>query len=113
MLRVNALGLEGDILEAGVWKGGCSMAMILANLVNNTDRHFWLFDTFEGLPKPGPKDDSRSHKIWQQIQQGTYDRKGQKKRFVEEGKFNYGPKEVVKNNLFPWQNWIPFFFSGV
>ena len=107
--KINTLELEGDILEAGVWKGGATMAMVLANMKHNTDRHFWLLDTFEGLPEPGPKDDARSHKVWQAIQNNTYDfRKERKKiRFVEEGKFNFGPKDVVKNNLYwtayPWE----------
>ena len=101
VLKVNAMGLEGDIVEAGVWKGGATMAMVLANMKHNTDRHFWLFDTFEGLPPPGKKDDKRSHKVWEQLTTGAYasKSKGQKIRFVESGKLNYGPKAVVSNNL--------------
>ena len=86
------------------------MTMVLANMQNNTDRHFWLFDTFEGLPEPGPKDDPRSHMLWKQVKTGTYNMAHQKKRFIEDGKFNYGPKELVKNNLLlPFAEHFPFF----
>lgn len=50
--QVNKKGIPGDIVECGVWKGGMSMSMALVNLRHNTQRHFWLFDTFEGLPEP-------------------------------------------------------------
>lgn len=48
---------EGCFIECGVARGGCGalMAMILDNHILN-DRHTWLFDSYEGLPKPGDKD---------------------------------------------------------
>jgi len=49
--------IPGDIVECGVWKGGSIMAMAktLANL-GNSDRNLYLFDTFEGMPRPGDAD---------------------------------------------------------
>ncbi len=45
-------GLEGDIAEVGVYKGGS--AKILAEMKGRRD--LFLFDTFEGLPKPKEED---------------------------------------------------------
>ena len=47
--------IEGDFLEAGVWKGGASMWMraILKHHGIN-DRNVWLADSFKGLPPPKP-----------------------------------------------------------
>lgn len=49
--------IAGDIVECGVWRGGSAMvaAMTLLSL-NQTDRTIWLFDTFEGMPKPSERD---------------------------------------------------------
>jgi O-methyltransferase len=46
-------GVPGDIMETGVWRGGCCIFMkaILASY-GDTTRNIWLADSFEGLPKP-------------------------------------------------------------
>ena len=41
--------VEGDVVECGVWKGGMSAGM--AYLLGK-GRKYYLFDSFEGLPKP-------------------------------------------------------------
>lgn len=45
-------GVKGDLLEAGVWRGGASIFMQALNrvLADNT-RRVWVADSFEGLPK--------------------------------------------------------------
>lgn len=50
-------GIEGNIVECGVWKGGSMMA-IAETLLNlkNTDKNLYLFDTFEGMPPPTESD---------------------------------------------------------
>lgn len=55
---VNAMNVPGDIVECGVWNGGASAMMAFACLNTEVprDRRFWLFDSFEGLPPPGPRD---------------------------------------------------------
>lgn len=55
--HVTASGVEGDIVECGVWRGGSAMlaAMTLAER-GDVDRRVWLYDTFEGMPAPGPMD---------------------------------------------------------
>jgi O-methyltransferase len=50
------LGLKvpGDICEFGVAQGATSR--LLATEIFSSERHFWLFDSFEGLPAPTEKD---------------------------------------------------------
>lgn len=45
--------IEGDLIEAGVWRGGATILMraVLKEL-NISDRKVWAADSFEGLPKP-------------------------------------------------------------
>lgn len=49
-------GVEGDLLEAGVWRGGACIYMrgVLA-AYGDTDRRVWVADSFAGLPLPDPK----------------------------------------------------------
>lgn len=56
--KVNKKNLSGDIVECGVWNGGASAMMAFACRKTEVNRNcrFWLFDSFEGLPLPGPKD---------------------------------------------------------
>jgi hypothetical protein len=49
-----ALQVPGDICEFGVAQGATSC--ILGAEIMSTNRRLWLFDSFEGLPAPGPKD---------------------------------------------------------
>jgi O-methyltransferase len=54
---VIALGIKGDFVECGTWRGGAGFLM--ADLLRQggvTDRKVWLFDSFEGLPPPQPID---------------------------------------------------------
>jgi O-methyltransferase len=46
-------GIPGDLVEAGVWRGGASIFMraVLA-AYEVSDRRVWLADSFEGLPPP-------------------------------------------------------------
>lgn len=49
--------IPGNILEAGVWKGGSTMLIALTLIeLGNTDRQLWLFDTFEGMTEPQDDD---------------------------------------------------------
>lgn len=53
--------ISGDFVECGVGPGGSVMAMMLTLLeVGDRSRHLWLYDTFEGMPKPGEHDTGRS-----------------------------------------------------
>jgi O-methyltransferase len=49
--------IPGDIVECGVWKGGS--VMIVANALKqfgDQARKIYLYDTFEGMTAPGPRD---------------------------------------------------------
>jgi O-methyltransferase len=51
--EVLAADVAGDLLEAGVWRGGATIFMrgVLA-AHGDTHRTVWVADSFEGLPKP-------------------------------------------------------------
>jgi O-methyltransferase len=46
---VDANGIDGDIVECGVWRGG--NMMMLAEASASSQRTLWLYDTFEGMPE--------------------------------------------------------------
>jgi len=53
---IEANSIAGDIVECGVWRGGSMMAVGLTLLRLGARRSLWLFDTFSGMPPPGPED---------------------------------------------------------
>ncbi len=59
--------LAGDIVECGVWKGG--MIAGIAELIGS-DRVYYLFDSFEGLPEV-KEIDGQSAKLWQKNIEGV------------------------------------------
>ena len=49
--------IPGDIVECGVWRGGSVMAIGKTLLsLNHSNRHLYLYDTFEGMPRPSTDD---------------------------------------------------------
>lgn len=51
---VLARGIPGDLLEAGVWRGGATIFMrAILNAYGVRDRRVWVADSFRGLPAPG------------------------------------------------------------
>ena len=50
-------GIQGDIVECGVWRGG-SMMVAAKTLIGlgDTSRALWLYDTFEGMSAPTEHD---------------------------------------------------------
>lgn len=45
--------IEGDFLEAGVWRGGATIFMrALLAAYNDTTRNVWVADSFAGVPPP-------------------------------------------------------------
>ena len=48
-----AEGSEGDLIEAGVWRGGASiLARATLDTLGADERTVWLADSFQGLPPP-------------------------------------------------------------
>jgi O-methyltransferase len=69
--HVAAAGIEGDVVECGVWRGGSSMLAASTLLaLGDTERTLWLFDTFEGMSEPGERDvavsGDRMTDVWDQ-----------------------------------------------
>jgi len=55
VLHLNrTLLLDGDVCEFGVAQGATSA--LIANEIRRTEKYLWLFDSFEGLPKPTAHD---------------------------------------------------------
>jgi O-methyltransferase len=55
-------GVEGDIVECGVWRGGSMMVAAHALMMRSSKtRNLFLFDTFEGLPRP---DEEKDEDVW-------------------------------------------------
>jgi O-methyltransferase len=49
-------GVPGDLLEAGVWRGGACIYMRgILKAYGVTDRFVWAADSFSGLPPPNPE----------------------------------------------------------
>jgi hypothetical protein len=45
--------VPGDLIEAGVWRGGASILMKgVLEAFGDDHRHVWLADSFQGLPEP-------------------------------------------------------------
>lgn len=58
--------VPGDVLEAGVWRGGASIFMRAAlKAYGDTTRNVWVADSFQGLPAPDtgryPQDEGDVH----------------------------------------------------
>lgn len=49
-------GVPGDLLEAGVWRGGATIFMrAVLHVYQVKDRCVWVADSFEGMPPPNPE----------------------------------------------------------
>lgn len=54
--KVEDNNIEGCFVECGVARGGCSVLMAMVAKKSMNGRKMWLFDSFEGLPKPTVED---------------------------------------------------------
>jgi hypothetical protein len=83
---VLAEGVGGDLLEAGVWRGGACIYMrgiLAAHAVKN--RTVWVADSFAGLPKPDetlyPADQGDIHHTFKELSVSLDEVKDNFKRF--------------------------------
>lgn len=54
---ISETGIEGDVVECGVWKGGSMMAVAkMLSALGDTERELFLFDTYEGMSEPTDHD---------------------------------------------------------
>jgi hypothetical protein len=69
--------IKGDFVECGVWRGGSTMAAVLALLeMNRRDREIFLFDTFTGMSDPTEKDRVATGESAEQILRKTEKKEG-------------------------------------
>jgi O-methyltransferase len=55
--HVCRLGIAGDVVECGVWRGGSWMVVGLTlEREGDEDRRLWRYDTFEGMNEPTSRD---------------------------------------------------------
>jgi O-methyltransferase len=49
-------GVPGDLIETGAWRGGVTIFMrAILEAYGDTERHVWVADSFQGLPRPDPE----------------------------------------------------------
>lgn len=71
-------GVDGAIVECGVWKGGSAMMMIQALIDSkDTERAIYLYDTYAGMSEPTLNDKKNNSSVlafdkWNQMQKGEY-----------------------------------------
>ncbi|MDF0497952.1 TylF/MycF/NovP-related O-methyltransferase [Bradyrhizobium yuanmingense] len=86
-------GIEGDIVECGVWRGGTSMLGALTLLGRGeTSRKIWLYDTFAGMTEPDDVDVSP----WSATSAGRLWRANMA---LGHNKWCFAPLEDVQRNL--------------
>lgn len=53
--EVVADGVQGDLIEAGAWRGGASiLARATLDVLGERQRELWVADSFQGFPQPEP-----------------------------------------------------------
>jgi O-methyltransferase len=59
--------IPGELVECGVWKGGCSFAMLLAQryAFGEIKRPVWMYDSFQGMGAISPQDGEHA-RWWKQ-----------------------------------------------
>lgn len=64
-------GISGDLIEAGVWRGGaCILMRGVLKAYGVKDRSVWVADSFEGLPPPDssyPADANDKHSTFEEL----------------------------------------------
>lgn len=66
VLQLSRNNVPGVLVECGVWRGGCSMAMLLAQqaVLGRVERTVYMLDSFQGLPPVTTRDGPLAHQ-WQ------------------------------------------------
>jgi len=85
--------IEGDYVETGVWRGGLSiLSYLMFSEKSKKNKHFYLYDTFEGMPKPSKFDKKINKNLYQVMD------KWKKSSKTKEG-WNFSSLDEVKNNI--------------
>jgi O-methyltransferase len=74
VVRAARSGVPGVIVECGVWRGGCALAMRLAQryAFGRVKRPVYLFDSFEGLPTVAARDGPAAAAYQKDVTSPTY-----------------------------------------
>ena len=91
----NCISLEGDFVELGTFQG--YFAQIICEVVNLSDKRFFLFDTFEGLPDGADLEPDLPNKFYEELND-HYRQKDLYKR-VKEKFLNFPNVEVVAGEV--------------
>ena len=89
---LEANGIEGPIVECGVWKGGSAMLAALTLMEHgNTDRTLYLYDTYAGMSEPTENDvnihGQPAQARWRELERNDVN------------EWDYVPLEEVRDNL--------------
>jgi len=89
LLYISKYDIKGDLVECGVWKGGSAMLMAYAmQQAGITNRKIYLYDTYEGMAKPGEMDGQSEKEEWESLRVND-----------SLNKMCYSPIEEVKANM--------------
>ena len=92
-LARECLGIEGDFVEMGCYKGDTSL--LLAEVLKGSSKRLWIYDSFEGLPEKSVEDESV---LGENFQSGELlvSKREVKERFLRAGL----PVPVIKKGWF-------------
>jgi len=91
--------IDGDIVECGVWRGGCSIAMALKLKELNSNKKVILYDTFAGMTEPSEYDTKFPHRDGKQRPTSGYDKKFLELQREDHNEWCYSSLEDVINNF--------------
>ncbi|HEY7580244.1 MAG TPA: TylF/MycF/NovP-related O-methyltransferase [Acetobacteraceae bacterium] len=85
--------VPGDFVECGVWRGGSMMCAALTLLqLGDTSRSLYLYDTFDGMPPPGPADVNLRGEAASTLLSAQH-------KSEESAIWAYAPIELVRRNM--------------
>lgn len=95
--------VPGVFVECGVWKGGCSLAMLLAQLAafGEVRRSVHMFDSFKGLPPAEERDGGAALK-WQRDTDHNCRANARELKELINAAFSYNGKHPYRI----WEGWF-------
>jgi len=102
--RVIEDGIPGDVIEAGVWRGGGSIFMrACLEVFNGADRVSWVADSFEGLPEPDPLNKKEAAFFHDDMMQKHYKRMAAS---YEEVRENFAAYDLLSDRVRFLKEWF-------
>lgn len=98
--------VKGDFIECGVWRGGgCIFMSGYVETYNMHDRHIYVADSFEGLPKP-----SLEHDQHLDLSKEKYPQLAISLEMVKQNFINY---DLLTNNIIFVKGWFKNTLKGL